>query len=117
MPYDRIGRLEVGTDSRLDNSKSVKTHLMQLFELHDNPGVEGVDVAGGAYSGTAALFNTVAWVEGVCWDQRLGLVVVPGRLVSQLSALPALSSHWPSPESIGRDSWQLFHCGVRYVTV
>lgn len=38
-----IGRLEVGTETMLDKSKSVKTVLMQLFEQSGNFNVEGVD--------------------------------------------------------------------------
>lgn len=38
-----IGRLEVGTETMLDKSKSVKSVLMQLFEESGNFNVEGVD--------------------------------------------------------------------------
>lgn len=38
-----IGRLEVGTETMLDKSKSVKSVLMQLFEKSGNFNVEGVD--------------------------------------------------------------------------
>lgn len=38
-----VGRLEVGTETMLDKSKSVKSVLMQLFEKSGNFDVEGVD--------------------------------------------------------------------------
>ena len=38
-----IGRLEVGTETMLDKSKSVKSVLMQLFQESGNFNVEGVD--------------------------------------------------------------------------
>ena len=38
-----IGRLEVGTETMLDKSKSVKSVLMQLFGKVGNFNVEGVD--------------------------------------------------------------------------
>lgn len=38
-----VGRLEVGTETMLDKSKSVKSVLMQLFEECGNFNVEGVD--------------------------------------------------------------------------
>lgn len=68
-----IGRLEVGTETMLDKSKSVKSVLMQLFG--DNTNVEGVDTVNACYGGTNAVFNTVNWVESSGWDGRDGIVV------------------------------------------
>lgn len=31
---ERIGRLEVGSETVIDKSKAIKTSLMQLFEVH-----------------------------------------------------------------------------------
>lgn len=70
-----IGRLEVGTETMLDKSKSVKSVLMQLFQESGNTNVEGVDTVNACYGGTNALFNTVAWVESSAWDGRDGIVV------------------------------------------
>ncbi|XP_038971536.1 hydroxymethylglutaryl-CoA synthase-like [Phoenix dactylifera] len=71
----QIGRLEVGSESVIDKSKSVKTWLMQIFEEFGNTDVEGVDSTNACYGGTAALFNCVNWVESSSWDGRYGLVV------------------------------------------
>ena len=68
-----IGRVEVGTETILDKSKSTKTHLMEL--LGDNTNVEGVTTLNACYGGTAALLNSVAWVESAAWDGRYALVV------------------------------------------
>ncbi|KAK7749840.1 3-hydroxy-3-methylglutaryl coenzyme A synthase [Cytospora paraplurivora] len=68
-----IGRLEVGTETLLDKSKSVKTVLMQLFG--DNTSVEGVDTINACYGGTNAFFNSVNWVESSAWDGRDAIVV------------------------------------------
>ncbi|OAA61181.1 hydroxymethylglutaryl-synthase [Niveomyces insectorum RCEF 264] len=68
-----IGRLEVGTETMLDKSKSVKSVLMQLFG--DNTNIEGVDTVNACYGGTNAVFNTVNWVESSGWDGRDGIVV------------------------------------------
>ncbi|KAF3906656.1 hypothetical protein ABW20_dc0109707 [Dactylellina cionopaga] len=68
-----IGRLEVGTETLLDKSKSVKTVLMQLFG--DNTNVEGVDTVNACYGGTNALFNAINWVESSAWDGRDAIVV------------------------------------------
>ncbi|CAB3374397.1 Hypothetical predicted protein [Cloeon dipterum] len=70
---EQIGRLEVGTETILDKSKSVKTVLMQLFG--DNTDIEGIDTTNACYGGTAALFNALSWVESSAWDGRLAIVV------------------------------------------
>ena len=70
-----IGRLEVGTETLLDKSKSVKTVLMQLFEPSGNTNVEGVDTVNACYGGTNALFNAVNWMESSAWDGRDAVVV------------------------------------------
>lgn len=97
IPYTAIGRLEVGTETLLDKSKSTKSVLMQLFAESGNTDIEGappfssselcrlmalnlpwsagIDTTNACYGGTAALFNTVAWVESSAWDGRYGLVV------------------------------------------
>lgn len=70
-----IGRLEVGTETLLDKSKSVKSVLMQLFEESGNHNVEGVDTVNACYGGTNALFNSVNWMESSAWDGRDAVVV------------------------------------------
>lgn len=70
-----IGRLEVGTETLLDKSKSVKTVLMQLFEPSGNTNIEGVDTVNACYGGTNALFNSVNWMESSAWDGRDAIVV------------------------------------------
>lgn len=70
-----IGRLEVGTETMLDKSKSVKSVLMQLFEKSGNFNVEGVDTVNACYGGTNAVFNSINWVESSAWDGRDAVVV------------------------------------------
>lgn len=70
-----IGRLEVGTETILDKSKSVKSVLMQLFEPSGNTNVEGVDTVNACYGGTNALFNSINWLESSAWDGRDAIVV------------------------------------------
>ncbi|MCJ1300414.1 3-hydroxy-3-methylglutaryl coenzyme A synthase [Hypocenomyce scalaris] len=69
-----IGRLEVGTETMLDKSKSVKSVLMQLFAPYGNTSIEGVDTLNACYGGTNALFNTLNWVESSAWDGRDAIV-------------------------------------------
>ncbi|XP_023343729.1 hydroxymethylglutaryl-CoA synthase 1 [Eurytemora carolleeae] len=71
----KIGRLEVGTETIIDKSKSVKSVLMQLFSDCGNTDLEGVDSTNACYGGTAALFNSINWIESSAWDGRLALAV------------------------------------------
>ena len=68
-----IGRLEVGTESLVDKSKSTKTVLMDL--LPGNASVEGATTLNACYGGTTALLNSVAWVESSEWDGRYAVYV------------------------------------------
>lgn len=68
-----VGRLEVGTETILDKSKSVKSVLMQLFG--DNTNLEGVDTVNACYGGTNAVFNSVNWIESSAWDGRDAIAV------------------------------------------
>ena len=69
-----VGRLEVGTETLLDKSKSVKSVLMQLFQDFGNTNIEGVDTVNACYGGTNALFNAINWVESSAWDGRDAIV-------------------------------------------
>ncbi|KAI0377034.1 hydroxymethylglutaryl-CoA synthase [Hypomontagnella monticulosa] len=73
IDVNSIGRLEVGTETILDKSKSVKSVLMQLFGRNTN--IEGVDTLNACYGGTNALFNSINWVESSAWDGRNAIVV------------------------------------------
>lgn len=75
ISYKDIGMLEVGTETIIDKSKSVKSVVMKLFEESGNHDVEGVDSHNACYGGTAALFKCVNWVESSSWDGRYALVV------------------------------------------
>ena len=73
---NNVGRLEVGTETIIDKSKSVKTVLMTLFEDCGNTDIEGVDTTNACFGGTAALFNAINWVESSSYDGRLAIVVI-----------------------------------------
>ena len=75
IDLDNIGRLEVGTETMLDKSKSVKTVLMQLFEESGNFNVEGIDTVNACFGGTNAVFNAINWVESSAWDGREAIVL------------------------------------------
>lgn len=71
LSYNDIGRLEVGTETIIDKSKSTKTVLMQLFERSGNYSVEGIDTTNACFGGTSALFNAVNWIESSSWDGKI----------------------------------------------
>ena len=68
-----VGRLEVGTETLVDKSKSTKTVLMDLFPGNTN--IEGATVVNACYGGTSALLNAFMWVESDGWDGRYAIVV------------------------------------------
>ena len=69
-----VGRLEVGTETLVDKSKSTKTELMGLFGP-SNTSLEGVTSVNACYGGTAALFHSVDWMESSAWDGRYAMVI------------------------------------------
>jgi hydroxymethylglutaryl-CoA synthase len=71
-----VGRLEVGTESSVDSSKSIKTYLMMMFEEAGNTDIEGVDCVQACYGGTAAVLSAANWVESRAWDGRFAVVVM-----------------------------------------
>ncbi|EFJ16163.1 hypothetical protein SELMODRAFT_228892 [Selaginella moellendorffii] len=78
---EKVGRLEVGSETVIDKSKSIKTWLMRLFEESGNSDIQGVDSSNACYGGTAALINCLNWVESSGWDGRYGLVVAADSAV------------------------------------
>ncbi|KAJ7576975.1 hydroxymethylglutaryl-coenzyme A synthase C terminal-domain-containing protein [Mycena floridula] len=70
-----VGRIDVGTETIIDKSKSVKTTLMDLFAESGNFDIEGIDSKNACYGSTAALFNAVNWIESSSWDGRNAIVV------------------------------------------
>lgn len=70
-----IGRIEVGSESNIDKSKSIKSHLMDLFTSHGNYNIEGVDNVNACYGGTAAVFNSLAWLQSDDCNNKYALVV------------------------------------------
>ncbi|XP_049876946.1 hydroxymethylglutaryl-CoA synthase 1 [Pectinophora gossypiella] len=108
-----IGRLEVGTETIIDKSKSVKSFLMTLFAKEGATDIEGIDTTNACYGGTAALFNAINWVESSSWDGRKAIVVAgdiavygkgPARPTGGAGAVAML---------IGPDAPLVFDCGVR----
>ena len=108
-----IGRLEVGTETIIDKSKSVKSVLMQLFEPSGATDIEGVDTTNACYGGTAAVFNAVSWVESSAWDGRLALVVAADNAVYSPGSARPTGGAGAIAMIIGPDSPLVFDRGQR----
>ncbi|PLN75885.1 putative hydroxymethylglutaryl-CoA synthase [Aspergillus taichungensis] len=111
-----IGRLEVGTETLLDKSKSVKSVLMQLFK--DNTNVEGVDTVNACYGGTNAVFNSINWVESSAWDGRDAVVVCGDIALYAKGAARPTGGAGCVAMVIGPDAPIVFEPGLRgsYIT-
>ena len=115
-----IGRLEVGTESEIDASKSIKSHLMMVLQEEDPEAtdVEGADCVHACYGGTVAVQNALNWIESRSWDGRYAVVIMsdisvyprgPARPTSGAGAVALL---------IGPDAPLAFERGLQasYVT-
>lgn len=108
-----IGRLEVGTETIIDKSKSVKSVLMQLFEPDGCTDIEGADTTNACYGGTAALFNAVSWVESSAWDGRFALVVAADSAVYAAGNARPTGGAGAIAILVGPDAPLVFDRGVR----
>eukprot|EP00434_Breviolum_minutum_P025189 symbB.v1.2.022250.t3/scaffold1931.1/size95788/1 len=71
-----IGRIDIGTESIQDRSKSMKSYIMDIFERYANESnIEGVDQYNACYGGQACGLCTLSWVESDRWDGRYGIAV------------------------------------------
>lgn len=113
-----IGRMEVGTETLLDKSKSVKSVLMQLFEESGNFDVEGIDTVNACYGGTNALFNAVNWVESSAWDGRNAIVVAGDIAIYSKGAARPTGGAGCVAMLVGPDAPIAFEPGLRgsYIT-
>lgn len=108
-----IGRLEVGTETIVDKSKSVKSVLMQLFEPFGCTDIEGIDTTHACYGGTAALLNAVAWVESSSYDGRMALVVAGDNAVYASGSARPTGGAGAVAMLIGPDAPIVFDRGLR----
>eukprot|EP01117_Protostelium_nocturnum_P020266 TRINITY_DN9032_c0_g1_i1.p1 TRINITY_DN9032_c0_g1~~TRINITY_DN9032_c0_g1_i1.p1 ORF type:complete len:476 (-),score=165.55 TRINITY_DN9032_c0_g1_i1:55-1482(-) len=113
ISYKDIGRLEVGTETVLDKSKSIKSVLMQLFEKSGNFDVEGVDNINACYGGTAALLNATQWIESSSWDGRYALVVCGDIAVYAPGAARPTGGAGVVAMLVGKDAPIVLERGVR----
>ena len=79
QPSD-IGRIDVGTETRTDYSKSIVSHLQQLLKFTD---IEGIDCTNACFGGTMALFNALNWMHSPFWSGKYALVVTSDIAIYQ----------------------------------
>jgi hydroxymethylglutaryl-CoA synthase len=108
-----IGRLEVGTETIIDKSKSVKSVLMQLFEESGNFDIEGIDSKNACYGGTNALFSALNWLESSYWDGRYALVVAADIAVYKSGAARPTGGAGAIAILLGRNAPIVFDQGLR----
>eukprot|EP00177_Eucheuma_denticulatum_P008431 GFKZ01015328.1.p1 GENE.GFKZ01015328.1~~GFKZ01015328.1.p1 ORF type:complete len:458 (-),score=50.01 GFKZ01015328.1:575-1888(-) len=113
ISYAQIGRLEVGTETLVDKSKSIKTSLMALFERSGNSDVEGLDNTNACYGGTAALFNALAWAESSAWDGRYAVVVAADIAVYERGPARPTGGAGAVAMVLGKDAPIRFEIGLR----
>lgn len=70
-----IGRLEVGSESSIDRSKSIKSNLMRLFAPYNNFNIEGVDNINACYGLTSSIFNCIEWLKSDDCHNRYAIAV------------------------------------------
>ena len=75
ISLNQISRIEVGTETLIDKSKSVKTHLMDLFKESSNNDIEGITVINACYGGISAILNTFNWLFSKYYDKKYAIVI------------------------------------------
>ena len=75
ISLNQISRIEVGTETLIDKSKSVKTNLMDLFKETNNNDIEGITVINACYGGISALLNTFNWMFSKFYDNKYAIVI------------------------------------------
>ena len=75
ISLNQISRIEVGTETLIDKSKSVKTHLMDLFKDSFNKDIEGITVINACYGGISALLNAFNWLYSKYYDKKYAIVI------------------------------------------
>lgn len=109
-----IGRLEVGTETIIDKSKSVKSALMNLFKASGNTSIEGIDTTNACYGGTNALLNSVNWIESSAWDGRHAIVVAGDIAVYEPGPARPTGGAGVVAMLISKDAPLAFETGLRH---
>lgn len=115
IKHEEIGRIDVGTETIIDKSKSVKSVLMQLFEPYGLTEIEGLDTTNACFGGTAALFNAINWVESSYWNGKYALVVAADIAVYAKGAARPTGGAGAVAMLIGPNAPLVFDRGLRTI--
>jgi hypothetical protein len=77
----------------------------------DNGDVEGITSVNACYGGSAALFNSIAWVESSAWDGRYAICVCGKHHMD--APIPIVPAFQPFKSLSKLPGWHRRHCGVR----
>ncbi|KAI9337045.1 hydroxymethylglutaryl-coenzyme A synthase C terminal-domain-containing protein [Zopfochytrium polystomum] len=114
IPPTAIGFLEVGTETIIDKSKSVKTVLMELFASAGNHDIEGVDTKNACYGGTNALFHAIEWLESSYAEEgKYAIVVAADIAVYKSGGARPTGGAGAVAMLVGRDAPVVFDQGLR----
>ncbi|CAE7927122.1 Hmgcs1 [Symbiodinium sp. KB8] len=111
--WNSVGRLDIGTESIIDRSKSMKAYVMDLFERYGSGegNIEGVDMYNACYGGQAAGLCAQNWVESDRWDGRYGVAIAGDLLevrhVRQRYTILWLRSHVRREEQFSASELEL----------
>ncbi|KAJ3333256.1 hypothetical protein HDU76_010076 [Blyttiomyces sp. JEL0837] len=109
-----VGFLEVGTETIIDKSKSVKSVLMQLFTESGNYDIEGIDSKNACYGGTNALFSAINWLESSYSEAgKYAIVVAADIAVYKSGAARPTGGAGAVAVLLGRDAPIVFDQGLR----
>ena len=72
-----ISRIEIGSETIIDKSKSIKTHIMDLIQNINND-IEGTTVFNACYGGTSAIINTINYMNSIYYDSNKYCIVICG---------------------------------------
>lgn len=100
-----IGRLEIGTETLTDKSKSLKTSLLRAL---GNPNVEGATNLNACYGGTAAFLNCVNYCTNPCNKGKKAICVIVDIAAYARGAARPTSGSGAVAVLVGEDSWLKF---------
>ena len=109
----RVFCWQVGTETIIDKSKAVKTTLMQLFTEHGNQDIEGIDTTNACYGGTAAILNSLAWLETGEADGRYAIVITADIAVYEAGPARPTGGCGAVAVLLGPDAPIVFETGTR----
>ncbi|VDO07417.1 unnamed protein product [Rodentolepis nana] len=117
LDLKKVGFLEVGSETLVDKSKAIKTHLMDLFEESGNLDLAGIDLKSACYGGTAALFNAINWLESSYCDGRLALVVAADIAIYSTPSTQPTGGAGAVAILLGPNAPLVFDSGLRVCTM